>query len=133
LGLEKRNKSILGIIGIIVIAISLGSFFFFEEIVGGETIKIGATLPITGAASNIGEQMRDGMQLAVDEINSRDGINGRLIELIIVDNETNLEKTKKDFLEIEETHTPLMYVSTTSSLSTSVSIATKTDLPNSSF
>ena len=108
------------IIGIIVIAIGIGSLFFFEEMVGGETIKIGVTFPITGAAGDIGIQMRDGMQLAVDEINSRDGINGRLIELIIVDNETNLEKIKKDFLEIEETHAPLMYISTLSSQSTAV-------------
>jgi len=35
------------------------------------------------------------MQLAVDEINSRGGINGRDIELIVVDNETNLEKQKQ--------------------------------------
>jgi len=109
------------IIGIIVIAIGIGSLFFFEEMVGGETIKIGVPFPITGAASNIGEQMRDGMQLAVDEINSRDGINGRDIELIVVDNETNLEKIKKDFLEIEETHAPLLYISSLSSQSTAVS------------
>jgi len=121
LGLEKKKKSTLGIIGIIVIAIGLGSFFLFEEIVGGETIKIGVTLPITGPAGNIGTQMRDGMQMAVDEINSRGGINGRAIELIIVDNETNLEKIKKDFLEIEETHVPLLYISTLSSQSTAVS------------
>jgi len=118
--LEKRKKSTLGIIGIIVIAISLGSFFFFEEIVSGETIKIGVTFPITGTAE-IGNQMRNGMQMAVDEINSRGGINGRDIKLIVVDNETNLEKTKKDFLEIEETHAPLLYISSLSSLSTAVS------------
>jgi len=98
---EKKSKSTLWIIGIIVLVIGLGSLYFFEEMVGGETIKIGVPFPITGAASDIGIQMRDGMQLAVDEINSRDGINGRNIELIIVDNETNLEKAKKDFLEIE--------------------------------
>jgi branched-chain amino acid transport system substrate-binding protein len=121
LGLEKSQKSILGIIGIVVIAIGVGSFFFFEVIDSGETIKIGVTLPITGAASNIGEQIRNGMLMAVDEINSRDGINGKNIELIFVDNETNLEKTKKDFLEIEETHAPLMYISSLSSLSTAVS------------
>ncbi len=121
MGLEKKKKSILGIIGIIVIAIGLGSFFFFEDIVSGETIKIGVTLPITGTANEIGDQMRNGMQMAVDEINSRDGINGRPIELIIVDNETNPEKAKKDFLEIEETHAPLLYISSLSSLSTAVS------------
>ena len=58
--------------------------------------------------------------MAVDEINSRGGINGRPIELIIVDNESNPEKAKKDFLEIEETHAPLMYISSLSSISTAV-------------
>ena len=77
MGLEKKKKSTLWIIGIIVIAIGLGTFFFFEEIVSGETIKIGVPFPITGPASDIGDQMRDGMQMAVDEINSRGGINGR--------------------------------------------------------
>jgi len=42
------------IIGIIVIAIGIGSLFFFEEMVGGETIKIGVIFPITGAAGDIG-------------------------------------------------------------------------------
>jgi len=106
---------------IIVIAIGVGSFFFFDELVGREPIKIGVTLSETGAGSGIGIENRDGMLMAVDEINSRGGINGRLIELIIVDNETNPEKAKKDFLEIEETHAPLMYVSSLSSVSTAVS------------
>jgi len=89
LGSEKRKKSILGIIGIIVIAIGLGSFFFFEESVGRESIKIGVTLSETGPGSGSDIEIRDGMLMAVDEINSQGGINGRLIELIIVDNETN--------------------------------------------
>jgi len=118
LGLEKKKKSTLGIIGIIVIAIGLGSFFFFE--VGGEPIKIGVILSETGPGSGIGIEERDGMLMAVDEINARGGINGRTIELIIVDSESNPEKAKKDFLEIEETHAPLMYVSSTSSISTAV-------------
>jgi len=121
LGLEKRKKSILGIIGIIVIAIGLGSFFFFEESVGREPIKIGVTLAETGPASGLDIEIRDGMLMAVDEINSRGGINGRPIELIFVDNETNPEKAKKDFLEIEETHAPLLYISSTSTVSTAVS------------
>ena len=121
MGLEKKKKSTLGIVGIIVIAIGLGTFFFFEEIVGGETIKIGVTLAETGPGSGIGIENRDGLLMAVDEINSRGGINGRPIELIIVDNETNPEKAKKDFLEIEETHAPLMYISSLSTISTAVS------------
>jgi len=120
LGLEKKKKSTLGIIGIIVIAVGLGSFFFFEESFGRESIKIGVILSETGPSSGIGIEERDGMLMAVDEINSRGGINGRPIELIIVNSESNPEKAKKDFLEIEEAHAPLMYVSSTSSISTVV-------------
>ena len=119
--LEKRNKSILGIIGIIVLAIGLGSFFFFDESAGREPIKIGVTLAETGPASGLDIEIRDGMLMAADEINSHGGINGRNVELIIVDNESNPEKAKKDFLEIEETHAPLLYISSTSTVSTAVS------------
>ncbi len=121
MGLEKRQRSILGIVGIIVLAIGLGSFFFFDESVVREPIKIGVTLAETGPASGLDIEIRDGMLMAVDEINSHGGINGRLVELIIVDNETNPEKAKKDFLEIEETHAPLMYFSSLSTVSTAVS------------
>ena len=115
-----KKRSTLGIIGIIVIAVGLGSFFFFEESFGIDPIKIGVILSETGPSSGIGIEERDGMIMAVDEINSRGGINGRPIELIIVDSESNPEKAKKDFLEIEETHAPLMYISSTSSVSTAV-------------
>ena len=121
LGLEKKNKSTLGIIGIIVIAIGLGSFYFFEESVGREPIKIGVTLAETGPGSGFGIENRDGLLMAVDEINSQGGLNGRPIELIFIDNETNPEKAKKDFLEIEETHAPLMYISSLSTITAAVS------------
>ncbi len=121
MGSEKSKKSILGIIGIIVLVIGVGSFFFFEESLGRESIKIGVTLSETGPGSGSDIEIRDGMLMAVDEINSRGGIDGRPIELIIVDNETNPEKAKKDFLEIEETHAPLMYISSLSTITTVVS------------
>jgi len=89
LGLEKSKKSTLGIVGIIVIAIGVGSFFFFEESVGRESLKIGVTLSISGSGSDVGELQRDGMQMAADEINSRGGIDGRPIELIIEDNQSS--------------------------------------------
>jgi len=120
MGLEKKNNPTFWIIGIIILAIALGSFFFFEETVGRESIKIGVILSISGSGSYIGEQTRDGMQMAADEINTRGGIDGRHIELIIEDNQSSPDEAKNKFLEIEEIHTPLMYVSSLSSISTSV-------------
>src|SRR5437899_12440098 len=47
----------------------------------GKTIKLGAILSITQAGGVYGPQSRDGMQLAVDEINKAGGVNGAQISL----------------------------------------------------
>jgi branched-chain amino acid transport system substrate-binding protein len=54
-----------------------------------ETIKIGAILSLTGAAGVQGEEVRNGMLVAVDEINAWGGINGRQMELFIADSRTD--------------------------------------------
>jgi len=108
-------------IGIVVaIAVALiGTYFLFFE-VGGESIQIGVILSITGPGSYIGEQTRDGMQMAANEINSRGGIDGKHIELIFEDNQSSPDEAKKVFNKIEETYAPLFYVSSLSSISTAV-------------
>jgi branched-chain amino acid transport system substrate-binding protein len=47
-----------------------------------EPIKIGVSGPFTGGSAPMGESMRNGIRLAVIEINNIGGINGRKIELI---------------------------------------------------
>jgi branched-chain amino acid transport system substrate-binding protein len=51
----------------------------------GKTIKLGAVLSITGAGGVYGPQSRDGMQLAVDQINKAGGVNGAQISLTVKD------------------------------------------------
>jgi branched-chain amino acid transport system substrate-binding protein len=51
----------------------------------GKTIKLGAVLSITGAGGVYGPQSRDGMMLAVKQINASGGINGAKIELSVED------------------------------------------------
>jgi branched-chain amino acid transport system substrate-binding protein len=51
----------------------------------GKTIKLGAILSITGAGGVYGPQSRDGMLLAVKQINSSGGVNGAQIALTIND------------------------------------------------
>ncbi len=81
-----------------------------------ETIKIGAIISLTGASSHLVE-VRDGMMLAVDEINEWGGVNGRKLELIVEDSKSDPEEAKKVFEKIESTYHPLLYVSTNSSVS----------------
>jgi branched-chain amino acid transport system substrate-binding protein len=51
----------------------------------GKTIKLGAILSITGAGGVYGPQSRDGMMLAVSEINKSGGVNGAQISLTVKD------------------------------------------------
>jgi branched-chain amino acid transport system substrate-binding protein len=54
----------------------------------GAPFKIGTILSVTGPGAFLGDHMRRGMELAVEEINAGGGINGRRIEWIFYDAET---------------------------------------------
>lgn len=64
-----------------------------------EEIKIGAVVDLTGALAGIGSKIRDGVKLAVKEINDAGGINGVQVKLIVEDGGTDptkgLEAIKK--------------------------------------
>ncbi|MDP3451190.1 MAG: ABC transporter substrate-binding protein, partial [Anaerolineaceae bacterium] len=48
-------------------------------------IRIGLAAQLTGKQADLGIQLRNGVQLAVDEINASGGINGRNLELSVED------------------------------------------------
>jgi branched-chain amino acid transport system substrate-binding protein len=56
-----------------------------------DPIKIGLTGPFTGGSASMGVSMRDGVKLAVDEINKAGGVLGRPIELVERDDEAKNE------------------------------------------
>jgi len=56
-----------------------------EQGVSADTITIGAFGPITGPAAYIGLGGRDGMNLAVKEVNAAGGINGRKLVIVFED------------------------------------------------
>ena len=51
----------------------------------GEPILIGALYPMTGALADSGQNMKDGIDLAVEEINAAGGISGRPIQIVYGD------------------------------------------------
>ena len=54
-------------------------------------IRLGFAGSLSGANSDLGVSGRNGVKLAVDEINKAGGINGRLIELTVKDDKNNKE------------------------------------------
>jgi branched-chain amino acid transport system substrate-binding protein len=59
---------------------------------GGEPIRIGALTSLTGNFTPWGVQVRDGMQLAVNEINASGGVDGRRLELVVADDQSKAEE-----------------------------------------
>lgn len=54
-----------------------------------ETIKIGIAAPLTGTSANYGALMVDGAQIGIDEVNAAGGVNGRMLELVALDDKND--------------------------------------------
>lgn len=51
----------------------------------GEPIVVGTILSVTGPIANLGDKMRRGIELAIEQINAEGGIDGRPIEQVFYD------------------------------------------------
>jgi len=70
---------------------AVASFALVGAASAQQTIKIGVSGPFTGGSASMGVSMRDGVKLAVDEINKNGGILGKKIQLIERDDEAKNE------------------------------------------
>jgi len=95
-------QMIMTIVPIIITVVATLAVFFMLRTIIEEPIKTGALLSLTGPGSRTGEDIKDGLLLTVDEINSRGGINGRKIELIIEDSKpfTHQAANGYDFIKL---------------------------------
>ena len=60
----------------------------------GDTIKVGVFADLTGQTSSFGQSTKNGVELAVEEINNAGGVNGKKIELIVEDDQGRPEQAK---------------------------------------
>lgn len=74
-----------------VAAVGLMAFAGLQS-VQAETIKVGAILAVTGGASFLGGPEARTLEMLVDDVNAKGGINGNKVELIIKDSGANPEK-----------------------------------------
>jgi branched-chain amino acid transport system substrate-binding protein len=73
----------------LVAGVALG---FSMSGMAAEPIRIGVSGPFTGGSAPMGVSMRDGVRLAVSEINAKGGVLGRQIELVERDDEAKNER-----------------------------------------
>jgi branched-chain amino acid transport system substrate-binding protein len=91
-----RQRSTVGLFSVLLAALVLaacgGGGERETEAGSGEPIRIGALTSMTGNFTPWGVQVRDGMQLAVNEINASGGVDGRKLELVVADDQSKAEE-----------------------------------------
>ena len=93
----------------------------------GNTLKIGGIGPITGGAAVYGNAVKNGAQIAVDEINAAGGINGVQIEYRFEDDEHDAEKSVNAYNTLKDWNMQLLMGTVTSAPCVAVSEKTKED------
>lgn len=97
--MEKKMKIVVGVVAVIIVIVILIAAVVLSGILqnpssgggGGGTsgfkgkITIGAILPLTGQIASIAQNMKNGIDLAVEEINAKGGINQYKLEVIYGD------------------------------------------------
>ena len=92
-------KKIWFVIAIMIIVL-VGIFIFIQTKKESGIIRIGAIIPLTGGFATYGEPVRDGMLLAIEEINNSGGIKGNKIKLIIEDDGGQPKKAVNAFTKL---------------------------------
>jgi branched-chain amino acid transport system substrate-binding protein len=65
-----------------------------------DAVSIGAVFPLSGGVAFYGTESRDGILLAIDEINASGGLLGKQLALIAEDDEGNAEKSVNAFTKL---------------------------------
>ena len=59
---------------------------------GGDKVKIGVFMSLTGSTAQFGISSTNGIKMAADEVNAAGGVNGRQIELLVQDDRSDAQE-----------------------------------------
>ena len=91
---------------LMVVALALAAMLVSTvPVLASQPIKIAGIFALSGRAAHIGTAQRDAVMIAIDEVNAAGGINGRNLEMVMADTESNPTKAVialKKVLDTEE-------------------------------
>ena len=88
---------------------------------GAGVYKIGGIGPLTGGAASYGISVKQGAQIAIDEINAAGGVNGYTLELLFEDDECDEEKAISAYNKLMDQDITALMGAVTSGCSIAVS------------
>lgn len=97
-------RAILGLCSALAVALSAGAAPAQEHGVTDEKIVVGGILPYTGPAGLLGYAGTLGTRIAAAEINDKGGIHGRMIEIIVEDDDYVPSQTVQAMQRLIDVH-----------------------------
>lgn len=96
----------------------------------GETIKVGVNLELSGGVASYGQSILEGVELAVEEIN-QDGIDGKEIELVKVDNKSEASEATNGALKLisQDQVSAIIGAATSGNTTAQIEIAQQNKIP----
>lgn len=95
---SKSKRGVFIRIGLGIVAVVIVSFYIFQARANSNTIIIGLDAELTGEMAAVGQSSRNGVELAVEQINQSGGItvNGNLynLKLKVENNKSEIDGTK---------------------------------------
>jgi ABC-type branched-subunit amino acid transport system substrate-binding protein len=104
-------KTVLRIVAAIAVALPIAA--------AGQKIVIGQSAPLTGSNAEIGKDIRDGALAYFKKVNDQGGINGRMIELVSIDDRNDRKTAGANAVKLVNDHNAVAlfgYASATLSL-----------------
>lgn len=98
-----------------------------EETGAADTLVIGGIGPLTGGAATYGQAVKNGAELAVDEINAAGGVNGIKLKMLFQDDEHDAEKSVNAYNMLKDQGIKLLIGSVTSAPCVAVAAKTAED------
>lgn len=93
----------------------------------GDKIVIGGIGPLTGDAASYGISVKNGCQVAIDEINAAGGVNGKQLELLFEDDVCDEEKSISAYNKLMDSGINVLVGAVTSGCSIAVSEVSSVD------
>lgn len=126
---NNTTKWIIGIIVVLVVVVGVWYGLSKQQKEQG-VIKIGAILPLSGTNAYIGQDLKEGADLAVEEINNGGGIDGKLIKVIYEDSQGDPKVAISAFNKLNEVEGINLFVTTLSNVTLALApLVEKNKLP----
>jgi branched-chain amino acid transport system substrate-binding protein len=113
--MKKTTKIIIGAAVVIILIIGFGWYFSkSQQIVknNSEPIKIGWIGPLTGGSAILGMDSSEVAKITINDLNTKGGINGRKLELMIEDDQYSTEKSISSYEKLVSSGVRIILIQT---------------------